>query len=204
MHDGLKIPLLAWLLCVISLNFKLTKVFVICVQGVKEVNQFCFVPRSHLYSLVSQFCWEDLGLAFSLLLINFLQRIWVPPFSFDGWFHGKYVGLVSFLLLVDFVENILGYCLSLISLTTSWAPFMILWILFVDQIYLWLKGFLCVCVLGFHFQFQELPIFYFFSFQFCLDHLMGSLLSLVDFISNSFIVLYFSHTHRFASFFFSA
>ncbi len=84
MHNGLHNPLLAWLLYVISLYSKLTKVFVVYVQGVKEVNWFYPIPRSHLFFFTGRFCWEDLSPASSFLLFNSVQSIWVP-FLFSYW-----------------------------------------------------------------------------------------------------------------------
>jgi hypothetical protein len=65
-------------------------------------------------------------------------------FCLPGRFWGEDLSTTSFLFLVDFAKNILGYCLSLIPLTTSWAPYVILWIflsiLFSSQIYFQLSS----------------------------------------------------------------
>jgi hypothetical protein len=85
------------ILYVISLYFELTKVFVVCVQGVKQVNWWCPIlgcqqnrPTKEKIVPIGRFHWKDLGPTSSFLLVDSIERIWVPPF----------------LLLVDFVEKI--------------------------------------------------------------------------------------------------
>ncbi len=119
-----------------------------------------------------------------LLFVCRVWRKWMDSISF--------LGPTSSLLLIITTKNIFRYHLSPISLTTSWAPSMILWILLFGRIYLQLKSSSLFL--------YSIPSPNFFYLQFCLDHMLGTLLSLVNFVSNSSIVLSFSHIDLFPFF----
>jgi hypothetical protein len=165
MHDGFHNPLLAWLIYVISLYFELTKMFVVYVQGVTEVNRLYLIPWYRLLSCASWFHWEDRGPTSSFFLVEKVRwrRSKSHLFSLIGKFCQEYPWLLFF---PDSINSFLGPFCDSMNLSFN----LFLWSnLFLIERLLFFSLFV-----RFHFHLQEFFPFNFLSLQFCLDRLLGS------------------------------